>query len=152
MKQLFLFAVVCANGFAVGTQPLPSANLYQCTGVGNVSASFSTTSFAGTPNYHVVDGDNEIDLRDTASIEIQQTPMGSLVTGSYTKQAMVDGPIIRYSLIVPSNEIRIGEKLKVETLLLKTTAASLFRPEGVSLQTEETQAIPLECEASLVVF
>ncbi len=149
---LAIFSVLVSSAGVAAQRPgTEVANVFQCKGDG-ISINYASTSKIGQPSLAVEEKDQDIVFK-VVGTEVKRTevPMGNLVTGTYFKHALADGPTYHYSLIVPLHELTHGEKITLKSQLLKTTVVSGFRRPG-TFQVSNVEVFPLECEAEQVIF
>ena len=130
-----------------------SGNLFQCEGKG-FEVSYSTSSLTGEPQYQVRDIKNHVDINLSNLNEIRSTstPMGRMITATYFRLALADGPTYHYNLVIPAHELGMAESLKLETQMIRTTVVSPFHPQGMSIQLQHSEVVPLTCEVQRVNF
>jgi hypothetical protein len=131
-----------------------TANSFDCIGENNTSVSFTTTSFIGSPTFHATIQGEEVQASSTASIKLQPSPMGTLVTVDNNRLAVVDGPVVHITLVVPHVTLSTNQPSeKFETYAIRTTVANPFmRPQTNPLVSETNEIIPVECQAAAVLF
>jgi hypothetical protein len=127
------------------------ANLFNCTGESNTKVTFSSTSMLGTPQMSVnFRGDQ---AQSQSKVQVQQTQVGRLVTVQDNHMTTLDGPSMRYTMIVPQVVLDSDSHSEnVSTLLIKTSIANpFFHPASVQI-IENNEFVPVECVAEHVIF
>lgn len=164
--QSIVFGVVFLSALAVGDEPT-FANHYTCEGkvsvkdlltgeskVVKLEARYDELSFSGNPLFHVTLGKEKFDWTKKGEVTVEQTRIGSLVTGSDNRKVAIDGNAVRYTLVAPmvafSHTTTLQAKFK--TQLVVTSVASHFQrgPQfhGPTLRSSFHE---VECEAMKVV-
>ena len=149
-----LFVLVTALQItSTSAQAANQGNLFSCEGKDFV-VNYSSSSLTGDPHYSVKDSDHNVEFNLLSRKEIKSSvsPMGTLITATYFKKALADGPTYLYSLVIPAHELGMAESLKLETLMIRTTVVSPFHPQGMTMQTQHSVAVPMTCEVQRVIF
>ena len=152
LSMLVLFSAVQLISSSA-TAAENGGNLLQCEGKG-FEVSYSSSSRTGEPQYRVQDVKNHVDINLSNRNEIRSTstPMGRMITATYFRQALADGPTYLYSLVIPAHELGMAESLKLETQMIRTTVVCPFHPQGMSMQLQHSEVFSLTCEVQRVNF
>jgi hypothetical protein len=131
----------------------PNANLFNCTGENGTNLTYSSTSFIGRPQLNVQFRGTDPKV-DPNSLKLQPTLVGTVVTVTDTHMVPVDGPTVRYSLVVPQVVLSSSERTaKISTVAIKTTVANPFFHSMSGPQIiERNDFVSVECTAEAVVF
>jgi hypothetical protein len=127
-----------------------NANLFVCNGPGNTDVSFTSSSFTGSPTMQATFQGS----RAQGKVSVSQSAIGTLATITDTHMVPVDGPTVRYTLVVPHTLLnKVGDTEKFETLLIRTNVANpFFRPAPSARLVENNTAVSVECTAQSVLF
>ena len=147
------YTVVFANAaFAAGSQP----NYYTCQDMNNPDyvVGFSTTSWVGTPDFHIQNEFENVAPGDPAkyhfSLQTANTPLGQMVSGVMTPKYIADVPSKVYTLVIPG--IYMGDHLQVEfqTKLLIGSNGGFMPAPAIMQSIQEVK--DLTCTAQSVDF
>ena len=148
MKNFVLLAGSIFSIASFGAAP----NIYNCEG-GNMEFHYATTSFAGNPTISIFSDGKKVELPAKTEIKRTQSPMGTLVSVSDFRMTMVDGPEKRYTVILPTIQLKTGDVVKFDTMLIKSSVANpLFGPREFTGAVEHNKFVPIQCEAEKVFF
>lgn len=127
--------------------------MYECRGANSTEVSYTTTSFIGSPTFHATFRGETAKFPSQPEVKVAETLMGRLVTVEDNRLVPVDGPTIRYTLVIPRIELESAvSKPTVDGILVKTSVANpFFRPNPLEVF-EQIDAEPVQCSASLVLF
>jgi hypothetical protein len=91
---------------------------------------------------------------DQNSLKLQPTLVGTLVTITDTHMAMVDGPTLRYSLLVPKVLLAPNQNSQeFSTVAVRTAVANpLLRPEPSAPIVDNNTFVTVRCTATAVLF
>jgi hypothetical protein len=126
-------------------------NMYECEGK-DASVHYTTSSIVGKPTFGATVRGTEAKLPAFPELKVEQTLIGSLVTARDMHLVMVDGPEVRYTLVLPYVTLdKPFGQAKFDTVLVKSSVANrFFGPASrVGINSEY---IPVECVASQVQF
>lgn len=152
MKKAILFIASTASILSFAAPRATStADLFNCQGEKGTTVSYSTTSFVGRPELSIKFQGEEVKATGLTS---QPSPMGTLVTVTDNHMVPVDGPSLRYTLVVPQVVLANNTaQATFKTSLVRTSLANrLFGPATYSGPIENNQVETLTCQASFVVF
>ncbi|MBI4402846.1 MAG: hypothetical protein HY537_01720 [Deltaproteobacteria bacterium] len=148
-KYIPLFVMFLGINLLAYERPL-SPTMYTCRGSQGTTVGYTTTSIIGTPTFHVTYKGQEAKHGD---IKTMDTAIGKLVTVEDNHLVPVDGPSIRYSLVVPHiSLIGMGNVVTFDTLLVKTTVNNPFFRPLPSGQDQFNDFVEVSCKAEYVVF
>ncbi len=153
MKQLIsvLAVLVGVQAMAASNNNI-QANHFVCKGEQNTQVSYDATSITGKPLMHVTFRGEEARL-NSAAITRTVTNIGTLVQGVDNHMVPLDGPTVRYNLVLPivvlgSN----GAAEKFETILVQTSVANpFFGPRPFTGTVEHNEFVTVECTAEQVI-
>ena len=150
MKTILLGSLIVGSlGFADGVRP----NSYTCQG-DKTEVNYSSTSLAGKPMMSVVFTGQSVKLPSFPEIQRMTSPIGNLLTVTDNHLVPVDGPSIRYTLVLP--RVVLGDRMSEErfkTQVVKTSVVNpFFRPRPFNGVEEINQFVEVECVAQSLVF
>lgn len=160
LSLLSVLVGVNAFGSVVTIMPLPvgmparaqAPNMYSCKGAGETEFHYTTTSFTGSPTLKINFEGKEPHI-DLSQIKTQQTLIGNLVTITDHSMVPVDGPTVRYSIVLPQIAISGHTPEDFQTVMVRTVVANpFFRPTPSARIVENNEFVTVDCTASLVYF
>jgi hypothetical protein len=151
MKNI-LVAMAMLSGLNAFAADGVNANSFTCQGPKKTEIGFTTTSFIGKPTLGVqFEG---VEAKQSGEVTVVQTAIGMLATITDNHLAMVDGPTVRYSLVVPHVKVdAIGDGEKFDTVAIRTVVSNpFFRPTPSAGVGENNSFVKVECTAQAVAF
>ena len=146
----FVFGI---SAFAAPSMVRPT--VYNCTGAGNTSIGYTTTSFAGKPTFNVAFKGEEGRVAGQ-KINFDNSRIGNLVSVSDFHMVPVDGPEVRYTLILPNVSLaNTSEHADFNAMLVRTSVANPFfhsAPGAFTGTIENNDFAEVNCRAEFVVF
>lgn len=150
MKHLFIFAI---SLFTVAANAAFEPNLIECEGPHGTEVTYSTSSKDGSPRFRVVIEGKEVKLPVRPQITTQKTAIGAIATVTDNRLALVDGPLRRYSLVVPEVQTLARTEVSFDTVLILTSVSRpLGRPAPFNPFGQRNQFFDVSCTAKSVDF
>lgn len=151
MKKLAIVLALSTH-FAFAIEP----NDFECRGEG-AEVRYSSTSFSGRPLFSVVYENHPMKLPAFPEVKVQSTPVGKLVTVSDFRLALVDGPEVRYSIVIPTISLQsLPSTETFESVMVVTSLVNPFfrpGPRGFAAGVlEKNEFVAVTCTGSLGVF
>jgi hypothetical protein len=148
------------NVFATSVRPMPrpmppprdgvKANMFECSARNDTEVNYTTTSKIGTPTLQVrFQGD---DAKFTSDINTENSALGKLVYADDAHMVPVDGPMVRYTILMPEVILKNnGMAETFETVLVRQSKANrLFGPRTGAFT--HSESVNVECTAQFVWF
>lgn len=128
-------------------------NMYECRGP-EAKVGYTTTSFVGKPTFHVEIKDEDVKLPAFPEINVERTRIGNLVSVTDNHMVPVDGPTVRYTLVVPTIQLKDGSSSEeFKTVLVRTSVGNPFmRPTPFTGFVEHNEFHDVTCTAQRVFF
>lgn len=154
MKKLTAFALLSAVSLFASDRPeAVRPNMYTCE-LGNTSVHYTTSSIVGKPTFSVTFQGKTPKLNAFPEINVQTTRIGNLVSVTDAHMALVDGPTIRYTLVLPSTFLNSNqEQAEFETVVVRTSVPNPFmHPQSFTGVVEHNVYENVKCTAQQVFF
>lgn len=100
---------------------LGEANQFTITGP--IVISYSTSSFAGPPQFSYQDAELNLNFSGD-DITRADTPLGEIVTVTLENLVPADGPLRTFTLLVPKIRLNMGDQVSFDTLGIETIDSS----------------------------
>lgn len=151
MKKLSLGLVLFSVAALADVRVTP--NMYTCEG-DQTSFNYTTTSFTGKPTIQVTYEGREIRFPAEVQINVEQSRIGNIVSVSDFRPTLVDGPEMRYSIVLPSVELADMTKgAEFNTVVIRTVVANPFmRPTPFTGTVHHNEFVNVKCTAQRVFF
>ena len=153
MKQFVsIFSILLSANVLAGGREGVTPNLFHCEGPEATIVSYTTTSFTGQPTMSVNFKDHG---HFTAQeIRLEHTGIGSLVSTDDDHLVPVDGPTVRYTLLLPFVQLNAkADPATFSTGVIRTPVSNPFMHAPLSQgSVQHNEFVDVACTAQRVFF